>query len=346
VIPDERARLPQWARAAGAPVARARLRARLEDFEVHEVLGFELSGAGEHDYLLIEKIDLTTERVAELLAKAAGVPRRNVSYAGMKDRRARTRQWFSILGRRHPAGAPPVPEHPGLRLLEATRHARKLRRGAHRANRFRLVLRDVDELDEAAEGLEERLRHVAAVGVPNYFGAQRFGRQGGNIDLAHEVFSGRRVARHLRSIALSAARSLIFNDLLSQRVAARTWNRLQAGDVANLDGSRSIFEVPAVDAELEARCEKFDVHPSGPLWGRGAPRSGAGVAELESAAADAWPELRAGLEAHTDEGRRPLRMQAADCHWEIGTGTLTFAFELQAGCFATSVVREVFEVND
>ena len=325
-------------RALGEPVARARLRSTVDDFEVTEELGFSWSGDGDHDVLFVEKTDLTTERVAGFLARHAGVPRRAVGYAGRKDRRARARQWFSVgrTPRRDTDWSRLEP--PGLRVLASTRHRRKLRRGAHRGNRFRIVLREVED---PTLSVPERLRWIRRHGAPNYFAEQRFGRDGGNLALADALFAGHRLSRDKRSIALSAARSLIFNAVLSVRVADGTWSTLAVGDVAGLDGSGSVFAVDALDDDLRRRSETLDLHPTGPLWGAGPALVTGPSADLEARIAAEHPALRRGLEDWTKAARRALRVRVADFRWRTEGATLTLEFALTRGAFATAVLREI-----
>jgi len=230
--------LPDWQRAFGEPVASCIIRSENADFQVNEQLGFELSGDGEHDYLKTEKDGVNTAWVAEGLAKYAGIRVSEVGFAGLKDRNAVTTQWFSV---RRPAGSRAdwmKLDLEGIRVLEVARHQRKLRRGAHRGNHFRIALK---HLTAACEGLDDRLTTVRRAGVPNYFGEQRFGRDGGNLGLARDLFAGQRLSRSKRGFALSAARSFLFNHILEDRVRDDTWSTLQSGDCANLDGSASIF---------------------------------------------------------------------------------------------------------
>ena len=330
--------LPAWARALGEPLATARIRSTPADFLVIEELGFEPCGDGEHDYLFLEKTGQSTERVAGELARFAGVRRAAVGYSGMKDRQAVTRQWFSVP--RTPAGAADwqLFHCAGVSVLSCQQHARKLKRGVHRRNRFRLVLRDVED---PSDSLDERLRCLREEGMPNYFGEQRFGWSGGNLSMAESLFAGRRLARHKRSIALSAARSLIFNDVLSARVQDGSWGALQDGDVAGLDGTGSVFTVDAVDDELRSRAAALDLHPTGPLWGAGdTPASGA-VAALEAATATQHAGLAAGLEKHTKRARRALRCRIADLEWQADGNVLTLGFVLPRGSFATALLREL-----
>ena len=306
--------LPDWARASGPPVCAAQIRSTPPDFEVTEQLDVDFSGDGEHDWLWVEKTGANTAWVSDRLAQYAGVPARDVGYAGLKDRHAVTRQWFSV---RRPAGggnAWGALDIEGVTLLEQRRHRRKLKRGAHRGNAFRLALRG-GEINAHRDELVERLEAIAAGGAPNYFGEQRFGRDGGNIALGEAVLAGRRVSRNKRSIGLSALRSLHFNNELGERIEAGTWRRLLPGDTANLDGSGSVFQVEEVTEELGQRCDGLDIHPCGTL-----------------------PALAA---AGVKAAYRPLRMRVDALQWQFDEEVLWLEFRLPRGSFATSVLREL-----
>lgn len=318
------------------------MRAQPEDFFVDEVLGFEPDGEGEHVLLQVEKRNTNTQWLADQLAGFAGIPKRDVSYAGLKDRNAVTRQWFSL----RLAGAP-EPDWDNLpvdnvRVLQHARHRRKLRRGALQGNRFHLRVR---ELQGDLAALETRLQHIAQQGVPNYFGEQRFGHQGANLQQAVAMFQGKRVKdRHKRSLYLSAARSFLFNELLSQRVARGDWNRAIAGDVMLLAGSNSYFVPEANDATIQQRLAGFDIHPSGCLWGKGESPAQLEAAALERALAETHPVLCRGLEqAGLKQERRALRLPVADLHWNLAAAdqVLELRFTLPAGAYATSVLREL-----
>ena len=330
--------LQDWLRAHGEPVFHGVIRQSCSDFEVSERLGFEPSGSGEHDFLRIEKTDANTAWVARRLARHAGIPPGDVGVAGMKDRRAVARQWFSV--RRTSATGTDWDGFaaPGVRILEVCRHDRKLRRGAHRSNRFRITVR---ARGIPAAALEERLATIRTKGVPSYFGEQRFGRDGGNLVMARRLFRGERLPRGRRGIALSAARALVFNHVLQRRVGDGTWDRVLPGETACLEGSNSLFTVSDVDDELRRRCRALDVHPGGPLWGRGAPSSTGIVRELELAIAGRDGDLAAGLDRCTEESRRALRLVEHDLAWEVRTASVRLEFELRAGGFATAVLREL-----
>lgn len=321
------------------------MRGRPADFQVDEVLGFEPAGAGGHIFLKVRKTALNSHEVARRLARFAGVAVRDVGLSGLKDRDAVTTQWFSLPVPRQ--GEPPweALDEPGIEVLVASRHGRKLRRGVHRRNRFRLVLR---ELAGDAADLEARVARVAAAGVPNYFGAQRFGRDGGNLEEAWRLLAGEmRVRdRQRRGIYLSAARSHLFNRVLARRVAAGDWDQPLAGDVMNLDGRHGMFTVAEVDEEICERCRAGAIHPTGPLWGRGGVVAEGAAAEHERAALrdlQWWCDALEGLGLEMD--RRALRLNVEDLTLEAGPeGSRILAFQLRSGAFATTVLRELVSV--
>ena len=323
----------------GAPLTGV-LRVQPEDFQVIEQLGYGADGDGEHVLLTVRKRGLTTQQVAEMLARHAGVKPLAVGYAGMKDRHAVTEQAFSVQlpGRAEPDWQALAGDE--LQVLAHAPHRRKLKRGALRGNRFVIVLREVAGDHARAETVLEAIR---TDGVPNYFGEQRFGRDGDNVEQARAMFAGRRVRRKQRGILLSAARSQIFNTLLDERVREQNWNLAIDGEVFCLAGSRSWFGPEEPSAALSTRLEQGDIHPSGPLWGRGELASAGRAAGLEQAVADRYPELVAGLvEAGMDQDRRALRLLPQDMEWRwLADDAIELRFELPAGAYATTVLREL-----
>lgn len=328
----------------GAAVLGATIRSTPEDFVVEEILGFEPSGQGEHLFLEIEKRGANTVWVAQQLARWAGVPEHAVGYAGLKDRHAVTRQAFTVHlpGREAPALETLAIE--GVRALDARRHARKLPRGALRGNRFRLILR---ELRGEPGEIARRLEQIAARGIPNRFGDQRFGRAGGNLAAAREMLAGRRVPREKRSILLSAARSELFNRILDARIRQDAWDRALPGEILMLDGSHSVFG-PETDVDpLAGRLSAFDIHPTGALWGAGEPRCTDAARAVEDAVAAADPELAQGLErAGLRQERRALRVPVRGLEWRMGEALLELAFELPAGSYATALLDVLGPVRD
>lgn len=336
------------AHACGAPPqARVRIRVQPDDFQVDEDCDIALEGEGEHLWCHVEKTGLTTQDAAQALSRAAGVHPRQIGFAGLKDRHAVTRQWFSLAW---PVNKP-LPElalPAGLRVIETARHRRKLKRGAHRGNRFRLRLR---EIAGERETLTADLERIGRTGVPNYFGAQRFGHGGRNLGLSRALFEGKRLSRNRRGFALSAARSFLFNAVLHARVHEASWDQLIDGDVVMLDGSHSLFSLADTNEApqmLEARRAAFDIHPSGPMPGAMPDRLCRGrAAAIESDVLGQYAEWRDGL-AGTDvePARRALRLPVREWEWRFDGDDLELSFWLPPGAFATSVLRELAYVTD
>lgn len=340
-------------RAFGAALGPARLRESPEDFRVDEQLAFAADGGAAHWLVCIEKRGVTTLAIVGALSRHASVSERDIGFAGFKDRHAVTSQHFTVPMRSPKLGPPPSWEAdalgPPFRVVSAAPHARKLPRGALSGNRFTVVARGVSVPREA---VEERLAQMAVRGVPNYFGEQRFGRGASNLQAVEDWAAGGPLPgrREERGFVLSAARSLLFNAALAARVRAGTWDTLVAGDLANLDGSRSRFKVSELDDTLRRRLAEFDIHPVGTLSGSG--ETGlAGIAlDSEQAAWTALPApwdavpavlVAAGLEVDT----RALRLPVRELEWSWEDEALRLAFRLPAGGYATTVLRELFDTG-
>lgn len=324
--------------AHGGPLCAAQLRALADDFVVSETLPFELTGSGEHLYVQLRKTNANTTWVAEQIGRICQIPQRDIGFAGMKDRRAVATQWFSVyLPGRDVDPTTWVIE--GVEVLHAARHSGKLRRGAVGHNTFAIRLRDVSM---SAADLSERLARIGAHGVPNYFGEQRFGRSGDNVEQALVMFAGRRVARTERGILLSAARSALFNVVLAERVRAGSWGHILPGEVVALDGSHSVFGPVMPDDELSERLARLDIHPSGPLWGEGRLRTTLDARALEAPLAERYPEITQGLEkAGLEQDRRALRLCPLQLVAEWEKDSVMLRLRLGAGQYATTVLREI-----
>ena len=331
-------------RAYGAPPANGVLRAEPEDFVVEEELGFAPAGNGAHLLLKIRKRNANTQWVARELTRLAGCRPADAGYAGLKDRRAVAVQWFSVP-RPRSAVDWREPRHPEFEVLEVHEHTRKLPRGALAGNRFAVRIGAQNgEGAELGERLVPRLEAIGQRGVPNYFGIQRFGRDASNLQRLGTPLHG--LPRDQRGFVLSAARSVIFNAVLAARVTEGSWERLRAGDLANLDGRGSVFHVAAVDTELRERCERLEIHPTGPLWGEGHPPSGGDVLELERAvAARMAPAAAACVAARMRQERRSLRIAVHELRCEVEAQAVRIHFRLARGCFATAVLAELIETR-
>ncbi|MEX2506327.1 MAG: tRNA pseudouridine(13) synthase TruD [Pseudohongiellaceae bacterium] len=342
-----------WQYAYGRPGIVAEIKRKPADFVVDELLGFKLAGSGEHICLHLRKTGVTTRRVVSALSRYYSVRAGDIGYAGMKDRQGICSQWFSVY---HPGTDAPDAaawRETGVELLDVRRNDRKLRLGSHQGNQFRLRLRN---LQGDRREVERRLKKVAEQGVPNYFGEQRFGRNLSNLDAVSELFSrmqaggGTRPARRAaanRGILLSAARSYLFNLVLSARTARGIWDAYLEGDIMNLAGTRRVFEVQAWDEVLQNRLQSFDIHPTGSLYGVSAGNKAYApsgeCAALESAVMAAYPLLCRGLEAlKVEASRRSLRLLPQALAWEWHkTDDLVLEFELPPGGYATAVLREI-----
>ena len=353
MIPDswrQAALSPPTAWSSG-PIATGVLRASPEDFKVDEILGFEASGAGPHALLRVRKRGANTEWVARELARAAGCKPFEVGFAGLKDRNAVTTQAFTV-----PRGKRAAPDFlsvmgEGFEVISAAEHQRKLPRGALEGNRFEIIVREF-RADPAQ--VDARLASIAKGGVPNYFGEQRFGRDAGNLVAvlgeAQKLVTRAGVSRtrgpgsrnDQGGFMLSAARSLIFNAILAERVRRGTWNGFIPGDVANLDGRGSVFAVEEGDSSLASRCESLEIHPTAPLVGAGESLATAESLALEQAVAAEFPEALAVISAaRMNSERRALRIRIRELDYEYSAGVLTLRFALSAGSFATTVLREI-----
>ncbi|MEO1420074.1 MAG: tRNA pseudouridine(13) synthase TruD [Pseudomonadota bacterium] len=314
----------------------ARIKHTPEDFRVIELPNWTPSGDGEHEVLWIQKTDANTEWVARQLARYAEVSVKNVSFAGRKDRAAVTDQWFSVQvpGRSVDWSDFSVA---GVQIQSTARHNRKIRAGALRGNRFEVRLR------EMGNAPDPELIVAIAQGVPNYFGAQRFGRGFSNLDAAEGLANGRRLRRNERSLALSAARAAIFNSVLAIRVQAQTWDTPLDGDVVQLEGSNSVFAVEsdALD-DVKRRAEQRDLHPTGPLYGRGDTGVQSDAMQLEAKVIEDCAKWASAAErGGAKAGRRSLRVVPKDFSCEYTNETAHLTFELPAGSFATALLNEL-----
>lgn len=336
----------EWAYANGEPGCCGTIRSVPEDFFVDEEIGYEPAGEGNHAWLHIEKRNTNTEWLARELAQLADVPLREVGYAGLKDRHAVTRQFFTVnlSGKDEPDWQQLTSED--IRILAIDRHNRKLKRGALRENHFAITLR---ELQGKCDDIEQRLEQIAEEGVPNYFGEQRFGHDFGNLAMAAAMFRGewRENIRHKRSLYLSAARSYLFNRVLSMRVTDSSWLYALPGESLMQAGSTSCFSVRLIGNEIAARVAAGQLLPTGPLWGKGKPISLADAQAVELEALDKETLWKSGLEkAGLEQERRALRLTVKNLQWQwLDEKSIRLQFALPPGAYATSVLREVANIT-
>jgi len=324
------------------------LRTHDEDFAVDEELPYAPSGAGDHVFVRIEKRGLTSPDAARAIARALGVRDRDIGIAGMKDRRAVTRQWLSLPPPVTPEQALAL-ELPSLRILEAQRHPHKLRTGHVRANRFVLRVRG------AAPGADDRARAILAAlaqppGAPNWYGEQRFGRDGDNAARGKALVTAAQRPgrdRRLDRLMVSALQSQLFNDWLTARLADGLYRRVIAGDILHKRGG-GMFASDDPDTDT-ARLAAGEVVITGPMFGERMrqPADGSAAAEREVAIL-AHHQLEraafANVGAIAEGTRRDAAIALGDVAiFAVDGSTLDVAFTLPGGAYATTVMREVMK---
>ncbi|MGX2950787.1 tRNA pseudouridine(13) synthase TruD [Ursidibacter sp. B-7004-1] len=328
----------------GKPQQAGRLKAQFADFIVKEELGYDLTGEGEFVAVKIRKTNANTLFVGEKLAEFAGISAKNMSYAGLKDRLAITEQWFCL----HLAGkeTPDFSQFQleGIEILEITRHNRKIRVGSLAGNYFELLLRDVQENPE----LIHRLNQIQAVGFPNYFTEQRFGRDGHNLTQAQRWASGEIKVkdRKKRSFYLSAARSEIFNLVVADRIVSGTFKQVVENDIVQLAGSNSWFVAQADElASVNQRLVQGDVLLTAPLVGENSLQQT--VSEREKRiVSEQQLLLNLMAQERTNAARRPMFCVPSEFEWHFESEGLRLQFFLPAGSYATALVRELISLDE
>ncbi len=328
----------------GKPQQAGKLKAEFADFIVREELGYPLAGEGEFVAVKVRKTNANTLFVGEQLAKFVGISAKSMSYAGLKDRHAVTEQWFCL----HLAGKETPDfstfECEGMEILEVTRHNRKIRTGALEGNHFELLLRDVVETDE----LKQRLNQLQEIGFPNYFTEQRFGRDGHNLTQAQRWASGEISVkdRKKRSFYLSAARSEVFNLVVSQRITDHQMQTVLLGDYLQLAGSNSFFEVKAEDlVQSQQRLDENDVLLTAPLIGENSLEQNGN--ECEKAIVAQHKNLISLMKKERmNAARRAMLCKPQDLRWQFEPEGLRLTFFLNSGSYATGLVRELITLNE
>ncbi|WP_441002770.1 tRNA pseudouridine(13) synthase TruD [Pseudocolwellia agarivorans] len=340
--------LPKFTYLYGQPTSTGFLRSEMADFKVFENLPFQPCGEGEHLFIHVRKTGENTAFIAKQLAKHFGVKENLVSYAGLKDRFAVTEQWFGI----HVPGKTVFDlselSIEGVEVLSSARHNKKLRIGALTGNRFQITLKKVTEVEE----LVRRWHAIVAHGVPNYFGEQRFGIEGGNIEKALSLFSGTKVKdKKKRGIYLSAARSLIFNTMIDERIKNNQFDQLTDGDVCMLAGTQSVFIADEVDDSIRKRFSEKDIDITAPMWGAGELMSTKQIQVFEQSIGSQFQSFCDGLAKFgLKQERRRIRLCVDNANITVTkdgeNNTVVLDFSLPAGSYATTVIRELLDYTD
>jgi len=371
----------QFCYAHGSPRIKGLLKSTPEDFVVEEQIAYSLTGEGEHLWCWVEKRCENTDWVAGMLAKWANTSKRNVGFAGQKDRNAVTKQWFSIQL--------PGKEDPdidtfnieGVKIIKMKRHNRKLQRGGLSGNRFELTLRNLVSINgdsevacsEIQKTLDLRLQAIMKEGVPNYYGEQRFGKKGNNLLQGEKLLctgsrdpkpkrgkqrrGSKTGSRNQQSLYVSSLRSWMFNVLLSKRVQACNWNRAVEGDVLQLCGSSKWFVADETEdfAAIQQRVLDGDLNPTGGLFGDGDLPTQSQAKLLEQQIVNAYSIWCEGLASNrVQQDRRALRLMPEDMVWSFNSSvvddaeclSLNVSFTLTSGSFATMVLREILQTYE
>jgi len=340
--------LPKFTYLYGQPTSTGFLRSEMADFKVFENLPFQPCGEGEHLFIHVRKTGENTAFIAKQLAKHFGVKENLVSYAGLKDRFAVTEQWFGI----HVPGKAVFDlselSIEGIEVLSSARHNKKLRIGALTGNRFQITLKKVTEVEE----LVRRWHAIVAHGVPNYFGEQRFGIEGGNIEKALSLFSGTKVKdKKKRGIYLSAARSLIFNTMIDERIKNNQFDQLSDGDVCMLAGTQSVFIADEIDDSITKRFTEKDIDITAPMWGAGELMTTQEIQTFEQTIGSQFQAFCDGLAKFgLKQERRRIRLCVSNADISVtkegDDSTVVLDFSLPAGSYATTVIRELLDYTD
>lgn len=337
---------------ADLPGIGGQLKQQPGDFEVEEIPAYQPAGAGEHLFLWIEKTGISTEQLTRHLVRTLRVAQRDIGVAALKDRHAVTRQYVSVPAK----SAPNLPavESAEVRVLSASLHQNKLRTGHLRGNRFSILLRDVPA--NALELAGQIASQIEQCGVPNYFGEQRFGTEGETSELGFALLRGEQTPadihpsrrRFLVKLALSAAQSVLFNELLSERIRSGELHRAILGDVLQVVASGGVFvcEDPSID---QGRFDAREVVPTGPMFGPKMKQATHDIARREAQVLDRHQLTmdQFGLYRDLTSGtRRPYIIFPEELRVTAEAEGLRFRFSLPSGCYATVLLREFRKAPD
>jgi tRNA pseudouridine13 synthase len=331
---------------SGLPGIGGRIKVEPEDFEVEEIPAYEPSGEGSFLYLWIEKRDMGAEYFVRTLARRLDIPSGEIGTAGLKDRRALTRQLVSLpdsvesrLGQI---------DGDGIRTLKVNRHSNKLRAGHLRGNRFNVLIRAV--ASDAGQFLPPLIEAVNRHGFPNFYGPQRFGKEGETAALGLSLLRGdggapRRLSPFLRRLGVSAAQSLLFNHWLENRIKDGLFDKVLPGDVMTKLPHGGLFVVEDQPAE-QARFDRRETVFTGPMYGRKLFASAAVASERENAVLAEF-----GLESRHFFGfgkllsgtRRAAIVYPDDLQAEIIPDGVRLRFTLPSGCYATVLLNEIMK---
>ena len=324
------------------PGIAGRIKTHPEDFEVEEIPAYQPCGTGEHLFLWVEKRSLGAEYFLRQLARRLNIPTGLIGTAGLKDRHAVTRQYVSV-----PVSAESDLSRldgEGIRVLSVSRHTNKLKSGHLRGNRFRILLRDVEP--SAADRLPPLLERIRSHGLINFYGSQRFGREGETLHIGQNLLAGKaggRLSPFLRRLALSAVQSALFNHVVAVRFRDGLLRRILTGDVMGKWPTGGLFVATDVAREQQ-RFEARETVITGPMFGaRMFPAAAEAAAREQAALQDAGLQLSsfAGFCKLLPGTRRYALVYVDDLRAQIEPEGVRLEFSLPAGSYATILIREL-----
>lgn len=322
-----------------------------DDFVVEEIPAYLPGGEGEHLFLWIEKRDLAAEQLHARIARTLGLSRNDIGIAGLKDRRAVTRQFVSV-----PASCEaqvPALDAPDLRVLSAVRHRNKLRTGHLRGNTFAIVVRDV--VPAALPHALALADVIRARGFPNYYGEQRFGIDDSTFDLGFDLLAGRRQPRDIPAsrrrfllrLSLSAVQSRLFNEVVAERLGASRLHTVEAGDIMQVVASRGCFIAEDIAAE-QARFDRRETVVTGPLFGVEMKSPTGTPQQREQSVLERHAVTRAMLAEYRrliPGARRPALIWPDALEIDAVADGVRFRFALPSGVYATTLLREFMKAE-
>lgn len=328
------------------------IRKKIEDFIVKEIPLYEPVDEGEHLYVNITKEGLTTKEVQNKLASVLSLRQEDIGFAGMKDKNARTTQTFSIKTEK-------IDKEPLEDILEKIReqipviinwakfHKNKLRIGHLLGNKFSIRITDLESIDESYNRARKIIEELKKNGLPNFFGPQRFGFEGKNVQRGLAIIKGGLVIREKwkRRLLISSYQSYLCNLYLVNRLKAGKFNDIMKGDIAKKYETGGMFEVK--DAETEQkRYNEQEISFTAPIYGSKMWNATGPSGEFEEKIlSDVGLTLEDFNRVKTKGTRRLGRLLIPDIDVKLEENSLIVNFYLPKGSYATIVLREIMKNN-
>ena len=339
----------RWPRLLSPPVASGSIRHQPQDFIVEEIPAYLPCGQGEHVFVELQKTDLTTDKVIREFAQYFQVSPNEIGTAGMKDRRAVTRQWISLPHRNNALTIITNFSHPNMEIRQVGLHNNKLKTGHLKGNRFDITVRGIDPAYR--QEIDQRCQQLITTGVPNYFGPQRFGPDGINEQKGLRILLGgkKRCDRRGLRFLLNAVQAAMFNDLLALRISENLFSRALLGDILVKGESGGCFVCTDAEGD-QTRIDRFEIHPTGPMFGPKMMQPENKPAQMEALIMQRYQigqEQFKRFSKLTRGARRALRIDISclQASWEKD-GSYRLRFQLPSGSYATTLINELINMQD